>query len=91
VISGVLATMLAIFVIVTVGESRVILGGCSGPLVTAISGRVLHSTPQVCTPVSPWSWALPVATVIGAAAGGFGTCWLLRRHRGQMGSTLIVR
>jgi hypothetical protein len=90
VISGVVALVIAVFVIVLVGESHVILQVCSGRLVTTTSG-VSHSSPQVCSPVSPWSWVLPVATVMGAAAGGFGTYRLLRRHRGQMGSTLIVR
>jgi hypothetical protein len=81
VISGAVALAIAVFVIVFVGESQVILQVCSGPLVTTISG-VSHFGPEVCTQASPspWSWVLPAATVLGAAAGGLGTSRLLRRH-----------
>jgi hypothetical protein len=89
VIFGVVALVMAVFVIVIVGESHVILQVCSGPLVTTTSGAS-HSSQQVCSPTSPWDWVLPVATIVGAAAGGFGTSRLLRRQRGKEGRTLIV-
>ena len=72
------APVLMIYFIVLTGHSSVLMGVCSSHS-TTISG-VTHSSPEVCSPTSPWLWALPVVSVLGAAAGGIWTSLFLR-HR----------
>lgn len=79
VLCGFVASVLTIYVIVLTGQSHGLMTACSSSVSTSSSG-VTRSSPQVCSPLSLWAWAIPVVGIVGAAAGGIGTS-LLMRHR----------
>jgi hypothetical protein len=71
VIGAFVAMAITLFVIITLLGHFWILGqACS----VSPSGR------QVCSPRSPWIWAIPGAGVLGAAAGAIGAS-LISRNR----------
>jgi hypothetical protein len=61
VLAGFTAMLIALLIIVLSGHTYIFLGSCT------------VSRHPVCSPVNPWSWTIPAAGVLGAAAGAIGT------------------
>ncbi len=78
-ICGVVMLVLTVWVMLLVYPDTV-LGSCS------IAST--HNGPKVCTPESPWVWLPLITSLLGAAAGGFGTVFLIRRRTGSRDGVL---
>ena len=70
----VLSSWIALFV-----EPRALLSSCS---VSA------HGASGVCTPLSPWAWFLAAIILAGAAAGGLGMAFLIKRRKSSLSAVV---
>ena len=70
----VLSSWIALFV-----EPRAVLSSCS---VSA------HGASEVCTPLSPWAWLLAAVILAGAAGGGLGMTFRIKRRRVSRSGTV---
>jgi ribose/xylose/arabinose/galactoside ABC-type transport system permease subunit len=67
---GAFAAMVTTFCIIFLsGDGHIFLGSCR-----------VYPLPRICTPLNSWVWAIPIAGIVGAAAGAIGAP-LVKRAR----------